>query len=107
MGFTTAAIISLQRKEIIRITTGCKDLDTILGGQAIVGSWKEVLLGGIETGSLTEIYGEFRCGKTQLCHTLCVTSQLPTESGGGEGRAIYIDTEGTFRSERLEGISER
>eukprot|EP00210_Caulerpa_lentillifera_P000656 g633.t1 len=107
MGFTTAATIALQRKQIIRITTGCKDLDAILGG-------------GIETGSLTEIYGEFRCGKTQLCHTLCVTSQvrctdcdssvcwqLPTESGGGEGRAIYIDTEGTFRSERLEGIADR
>ena len=38
------------------------------------------LEGGFETGSITEIYGEFRCGKTQLCHTLCVTCQvLPVE----------------------------
>eukprot|EP00803_Ostreobium_quekettii_P000361 evm.model.scf_2577.4 EVM.evm.TU.scf_2577.4 scf_2577:20684-21875(-) len=64
-------------------------------------------VGGVETGSITEIYGEFRCGKTQLCHTLCVTCQLPTDMGGGEGKALYIDTEGTFRPQRLEQIAER
>lgn len=63
--------------------------------------------GGIETGSITEMYGEFRCGKTQLCHTLCVTCQLPTDAGGGEGKALYIDTEGTFRPQRLAQIAER
>jgi DNA repair protein RAD51 len=63
--------------------------------------------GGLETGSLTEIYGEFRCGKTQICHTLCVTCQLPVEMGGGEGKALYIDTEGTFRPQRLVQIAER
>ena len=67
MGFTPATTILSQRKEIVRVTTGCRDLDAILGG-------------GIETGSLTEIYGEFRCGKTQLCHTLCVTAQVQHSS---------------------------
>lgn len=61
----------------------------------------------METGSITEIYGEFRSGKTQLCHTLCVTCQLPIEMGGGEGKCLYIDTEGTFRPQRLIQIAER
>ncbi|GFR50608.1 hypothetical protein Agub_g12691 [Astrephomene gubernaculifera] len=94
MGFTTAAIVAEQRKEVINITTGCKELDSILEG-------------GFETGSITEIYGEYRCGKTQLCHTLCVTCQLPVDMGGGEGKAMYIDTEGTFRPQRLTQIAER
>lgn len=63
--------------------------------------------GGVETGSLTEIFGEFRTGKTQLCHTLCVTCQLALDQGGGEGRALYVDTEGTFRPQRLVAIAER
>lgn len=55
----------------------------------------DVLLGGgIETGSITEVFGEFRTGKTQLCHTLCVTAQRPLDQGGAEGRVIYVDTEG-------------
>ena len=83
-----------MREDIIHISTGCKELDGILGG-------------GMETGSLTELYGEFRTGKTQLCHTLCVICQLPVEQGGGEGKALYIDTEGTFRPERLTQISQR
>merc|ERR1712060_1041212 len=66
-----------------------------------------LLNGGVETGQITEIYGEFRCGKTQLCHTLCVACQLPLERGGGESKALYIDTEGTFRPERLQAIAER
>jgi DNA repair protein RAD51 len=67
----------------------------------------QLLAGGIETGSITEIYGEYRTGKTQLCHTLCVTCQLPIKEGGGAGMAMYIDTEGTFRPERLVKIAER
>lgn len=63
--------------------------------------------GGIETGSITEIFGEFRTGKTQICLQLCVTCQLPADNGGGEGRALYIDTEGTFRPERCLAIAER
>ena len=47
-----------------------------------------------------------RSGKTQFCHTLCVTSQLPVEQGGGGGRVIYVDTEGTFRPERVKEIAE-
>ncbi|KAL0049749.1 hypothetical protein WJX82_009127 [Trebouxia sp. C0006] len=93
MGFTTASCIMESRKDNIRISTGCKDLDNILEG-------------GIETGSITEMYGEFRCGKTQLCHTLCVLCQMPVDMGGGEGKAMYIDTEGTFRPERLVQIAE-
>lgn len=93
-GFTTANQILQQRGEIIKLATGSKALDDILGG-------------GLETGSITELYGEFRCGKTQLCHTLCVTCQLPVDMGGGEGKALYIDTEGTFRPQRLVQIAER
>ena len=74
--------------------TGCKGLD-------------DLLKGGIETGSITELYGEFRTGKTQLCHTLCVTCQMPIKDGGGAGMAMYIDCEGTFRPERLIPIAER
>lgn len=51
--------------------------------------------------------GEFRCGKTQLSHTLCVTAQLPLELGGGNGRVAFIDTENTFRPERVADISDR
>lgn len=51
---------------MIKITTGSSELDSLLGG-------------GIETMSITEIFGEFRTGKTQLAHTLCVTAQLPTD----------------------------
>lgn len=84
MGFTTATDMHAQRSQLISITTGSKQLDTLLAG-------------GIETGSVTEIFGEFRTGKSQICHTLAVTCQLPFDMGGGEGKCLYIDTEGTFR----------
>ena len=83
-----------KRKKLTRITSGSKELDTLLGG-------------GFESDSITELFGEFRTGKTQICHTLCVTCQLPKSDGGGEGKAIYIDTEGTFRPEKLALIAER
>lgn len=57
--------------------------------------------------SITEAFGEFRTGKTQICHTLCVACQLPVSMGGGAGKAAYIDTEGTFRPERIKAIAER
>ncbi|KAI9191938.1 hypothetical protein LWI28_015769 [Acer negundo] len=66
LGFTSASQLHAQRLEIIQITSGSRELD-------------KVLEGGIETGSITEIYGEFRSGKTQLCHTLCVTCQVWVE----------------------------
>lgn len=94
MGFTTASEFHQKRSEIIQLTTGSKELDKLLQG-------------GVETGSITELFGEFRTGKTQLCHQLAVTCQLPIDMGGGEGKALYIDTEGTFRPERLLAIAER
>jgi DNA repair protein RAD51 len=94
LGFCSATECYKLRQDIIFLTTGCKDLDRILGG-------------GIETGSITELFGEFRTGKTQICHTLCVTCQLSIDKGGGEGRALYIDTEGTFRPERMVAVADR
>ncbi|GAA5808085.1 DNA repair protein RAD51 [Mucor flavus] len=93
-GFTTAMEIQIRRGEMIYITTGSKDLDALLGG-------------GVETGSITEIFGEFRTGKTQLCLTLAVACQLPISSGGAEGKCLYIDTEGTFRPNRIVSIAAR
>ncbi|KAI5283086.1 Meiotic recombination protein dmc1 [Ascosphaera aggregata] len=57
--------------------------------------------------SISEVYGEFRCGKTQLCHTMSVIAQLPRDMGGAEGKVAYIDTEGTFRPDRVAQIAER
>jgi len=94
MDFKTALDALEDRKNLVQLSTGSTELDKLLEG-------------GIETGSLTEVFGEFRTGKTQLCHTLCVTCQMPVESGGAEGKAVYIDTEGTFRPERLQAIAER
>mmetsp|Transcript_2526 Transcript_2526/g.6694 ORF Transcript_2526/g.6694 Transcript_2526/m.6694 type:complete len:314 (-) Transcript_2526:109-1050(-) len=94
MGFTSATEVFQARQDIIHLSTGSSDLDALLRG-------------GIETGSITEMFGEFRTGKTQLCHTLCVTAQMSVANGGGEGKALYIDTEGTFRPERLVSIAER
>ena len=94
MGFTTATEFHQKRSEIIQVTTGSKELDKLLQG-------------GVETGSITEIFGEFRTGKTQLCHQLCVTCQLPVDCGGAEGKAMYVDTEGTFRPERLLAVAEK
>jgi DNA repair protein RAD51 len=73
----------------------------------LFGLWLIATLGGIETGAITEMFGEFRTGKSQLCHTLAVTCQLPVSMGGGEGKCLYIDTEGTFRPVRLLAVAER
>ncbi|KAL6425561.1 hypothetical protein ACFW04_009601 [Cataglyphis niger] len=94
MGFKSATEIHATRANIVYVTTGSKELDKLLGG-------------GIETGSITEIFGEFRSGKSQLCHTLAVNCQLPICMGGAEGRCLYIDTENTFRPERLVAVAER
>ncbi|XP_048235496.1 meiotic recombination protein DMC1 homolog isoform X4 [Ricinus communis] len=83
-----------KRKQVVRITTGSQALDELLGG-------------GIETLCITEAFGEFRSGKTQLAHTLCVSTQLPTNMRGGNGKVAYIDTEGTFRPDRIVPIAER
>ncbi len=83
-----------QRKSVQRITTGSRGLDDLLGG-------------GLETQAITEIYGPYGSGKTQLCHQIAVTVQLPPERGGLGKGAFYIDTEGTFRPERIVQIAER
>lgn len=93
-GFITGTEAKIRRESIIHITTGSSALDDILGG-------------GIESSSITETFGEFRCGKTQLSHTLCVTAQLPTDVGGGNGKVAFIDTENTFRPERIVEIAQR
>ena len=81
-----------MRKSMEKISTGCKALDNLL-------------LGGIETGSITEFIGEYGAGKTQICHQLSVMVQLPRDLGGLEAKAIYLDTEGTFRPERIVQIA--
>lgn len=88
--FVTATSLYGKRKE--RISTGSKSFDDLLGG-------------GIETKAVTEVYGEFGTGKTQLCHTLCVMVQQDPASGGLSGGALYIDTESTFRPERIVSIA--
>ncbi|HKR74943.1 MAG TPA: DNA repair and recombination protein RadA [Candidatus Nitrosocosmicus sp.] len=90
--FTPATTIYDKRKKIGRISTGSQNFDKLLGG-------------GIETGAITEVYGEFGSGKTQLCHTASVIVQLSPSQGGLDGGALYIDTENTFRPERIETIS--
>jgi len=93
IGFKSADAIWEHRKNIARITTGSQELDDSLGG-------------GVETGSVIEFFGEYRTGKTQIMHQLCVNVQLPKEKGGLEARALYIDTEGTFRPERIIQMAE-
>jgi len=88
IGFETADIVYEKRQVIGRITTGSKNLDSLIGG-------------GVETQSITEVFGSYRSGKTQIAHQLSVNVLLPPEKGGLNGKALYIDCEGTFRPERI------
>lgn len=90
--WVTAKDLAEIRSSIGRITTGSKALDAMIGG-------------GIETQSIIEFFGEYGSGKSQLCHQLCVNVQLPVERGGLGGAALYIDTENTFRIERIEQMA--
>ncbi len=90
--FKTAKEVKMERLSVRKITTGSKNLDDLLGG-------------GIETKTITEFFGEYGTGKTQICHQLSVNVQLPPERGGLKGKAVYIDTEGTFRWERIEAMA--
>ncbi|CAG8512635.1 5456_t:CDS:10 [Ambispora leptoticha] len=92
--FITGTEFSFIRSKVLWISTGSKQLDALLGG-------------GIPTMSITEAFGEFRTGKTQIAHTLCVTTQLPPSMGGANGKVAFIDTEGTFRPERIKSIAAR
>ncbi|RLG75202.1 MAG: DNA repair and recombination protein RadA [Thermoprotei archaeon] len=88
----TALELKRERAAVRKITTGSRNLDALLGG-------------GVETRTITEFFGEYGTGKTQLCHQLSVNVQLPPEKGGLNGKAVYIDSEGTFRWERIESMS--
>uniref|UniRef100_A0A7S4Q7W6 Meiotic recombination protein DMC1 n=1 Tax=Alexandrium monilatum TaxID=311494 RepID=A0A7S4Q7W6_9DINO len=92
-GFVTCTQLVNRQKSRFALSTGASKLDQMLGG-------------GVESCSITELFGEFRCGKTQLCHSLAVMAQLPPNMGGANGKVVYIDTEGTFRPERIRQIAE-
>jgi len=94
IGFESAKESLAKRAKMIKITTGSKAIDDLLGG-------------GIESQSITEVYGRFGSGKTQWCFQLCVTAQLPKEKGGLGGKVIYIDSENSFRPERVVNIAKR
>ena len=90
LGFADGLEYAKKRGEIYTITTGSKNLDNLLGGK------------GIETKAITEAFGAYGSGKTQLALCFAVNVQLPVEKGGADGKAVFIDTEGTFRSERIQ-----
>jgi len=96
-GFESGSDVLRRREEIGKLTWGVEEVDDLLGG-------------GVETQSITEVYGEFGSGKSQVTHELAVTVQLPQDHGGLEGRAIFVDSEDTFRPERIDdmvrGLSE-
>jgi len=88
LSFIRADELLKLRQTVLRLTTGSKELDELLGG-------------GLETQTITEFYGEYGSGKSQVCHQLCVNVQLPPEHGGLNSGVLYIDTENTFRTERI------
>jgi len=92
-GFETGDKILERRQGIGKLTTGSESFNNLLGG-------------GIETQAMTEFYGEFGSGKTQIAHQLAVNVQLPPEKGGLNGSAIMIDTENTFRPERIKDMAD-
>ena len=88
IGFMTGEEYMEKRKQVGKITTCSNELNNLLGG-------------GVETQAITELFGEFGSGKTQIAHQLAVAVQLPVEKGGLGGTAAYIDTESTFRGDRI------
>ncbi|ACV11449.1 DNA repair and recombination protein RadA [Halorhabdus utahensis DSM 12940] len=92
-GFESGAEVLERREQIGKLTWGVEEVDELLGG-------------GVETQSITEVYGEFGAGKSQVTHQLAVNVQLPAEHGGLEGSSIFIDSEDTFRPERIEQMVE-
>uniref|UniRef100_UPI00261A7622 DNA repair and recombination protein RadA n=1 Tax=Natronomonas sp. TaxID=2184060 RepID=UPI00261A7622 len=96
-GFETGSDVLERREEIGKLQWLIPEIDDMLGG-------------GVETQSITEVYGEFGAGKSQVTHQLAVNVQLPTDAGGLHGRCIFVDSEDTFRPERIDemvrGLSE-
>ena len=90
-GFESGAAVLERREQIGKLSWGVDEVDELLGG-------------GVETQSITEVYGEFGSGKSQVTHQLAVNVQLPAEHGGLEGSAIFIDSEDTFRPERIDDM---
>jgi DNA repair protein RadA len=88
LSFVRANELFKMRQPVLRLTSGNKGFDALLAG-------------GLETQAITEFYGEYGSGKSQMCHQLCVNVQLPPERGGLDGAALYLDTENTFRLERI------
>jgi DNA repair protein RadA len=92
MGFESGLEYLEKRKQVGKLTTGSKELDNLFGG-------------GIETQAITELFGKFGSGKTQIAHQLAVNVQMPIDKGGLEAGAVYIDTENTFRPERIQQMA--
>lgn len=92
ISFIRADELLKMRQNVLRLTSGSKVVDKLLDG-------------GMETQTITEFYGEYGSGKSQICHQLCVNVQLPPEKGGLGGCALYVDTENTFRTERIVSMS--
>lgn len=93
MGFESGEELLTKRSKILKISTGSNNIDNILDG-------------GFETSAISECFGQYGSSKTQIAHQLAVNVQLPIEQGGAEGIAVYIDTENTFRPERIKQMAE-
>lgn len=87
-GFVSGEALLNRRRQVQKLTAKVQSIDDLLGG-------------GFETQSLVEVYGEFGSGKTQIGHQLAVNCTMPLEEGGFDGDIFYIDTEDTFRPERI------
>ncbi|WP_227353306.1 DNA repair and recombination protein RadA [Haladaptatus salinisoli] len=90
-GFETGSQVLERRERIGKLSWQIDEVDDLLGG-------------GVETQSITEVYGEFGAGKSQVTHQLAVNVQLPREQGGLRGSTIFIDSEDTFRPERIDDM---
>jgi len=95
LGFVDGMEYAKKRDSVGYITTGSKNLNDLLGGK------------GVESRAITEAFGAFGSGKTQVGLTLAVNVQLPVEKGGSNGKCVFIDTEGTFRPSRIKQIAEK
>ncbi len=93
VGFESGEDLLKRAEKIKRIITGSKELDRLLGG-------------GLETGTITEMYGAFASGKSQIAHQLAVNTQLTEDKGGLNGMVVFVDTESTFRVQRIKQLAE-